>query len=109
MDKCLILAVAGSGKTQYLIDQLDLKKRFLLVTYTINNDRNVRKRIAKKFGHFPSNINVYTYFSFLHSFCFKPFLLMRLGVKGILYKECENRYAKGHERYISPNQLVYPQ
>ncbi len=107
MDKCLIFAVAGSGKTQYLIDQLDLEKRVLLVTYTINNYRNIRVRIIQKFGYMPPNINIFSYFSFLYSFCFKPFLLMRLDVKGILFEECQNRYARGDDRLISPSRWVY--
>ncbi len=64
MDSKLILAVAGSGKTRYLIESLNLEERSLIVTYTINNTENLRKRVIKKFGFMPENIRIYTYFSF---------------------------------------------
>ena len=35
MDKKVIFAVAGSGKTKYIVDELSLDKRSLIVTYTI--------------------------------------------------------------------------
>jgi len=85
MDKKIILAVAGSGKTSLIIDNLNLEKRFLLVTYTISNTRNLRSGIIEKFGYFPDNIQLYSYFPFLYGFCFKPFLSYKLKVKGIFW------------------------
>ena len=64
VDKKLILAVAGSGKTTNLIDELNLTERFYLVTYTITNESLLRLRIIKKFGYLPNNIKVFTYFNF---------------------------------------------
>ncbi|TVZ39765.1 DNA helicase-2/ATP-dependent DNA helicase PcrA [Alteromonadaceae bacterium 2753L.S.0a.02] len=107
MDKRLIFAVAGSGKTSYLISNLDLEKRFLLITYTINNSRNLRRKVIEKFGYIPDNIKVCSYFSFLYSFCFKPFLLMKLGAKGVVFQENPNRRATGNSRYISPKGWIY--
>jgi len=83
MDKKVIFAVAGSGKTTKIISDLSLEKRFLLVTYTENNYLHLRSKIIAKFGHFPSNITLYTYFTFLHSFCFKPLFHLKLETKGI--------------------------
>lgn len=107
MDKRLILAVAGSGKTAYLLDKLDLQRRFLIVTYTNSNYQNIYIRIIKKFGYFPQNITLLTYFKFLYSFCFKPFLLMKLDTKGINFKPCLNRFARGDQRYLDSNKRVY--
>ena len=59
MDKSVILAVAGSGKTSLIIKKLNLEENFLLVTYTINNTRNLKESIIKKFGYFPENIDLY--------------------------------------------------
>ncbi len=73
MDKRLILAVAGSGKTTYIINQLDVEKRYLIVTYTRENTKNLRQAIQKRFGYFPDNITLYSFFEFLYSFCFIPF------------------------------------
>ena len=83
MDKRVIFAVAGSGKTTHIVNSLDLERRFLLVTYTDNNLSNLRRKIIERFGFFPSNIVLHSYFTFLHSFCYKPFLLMQMRTTGI--------------------------
>ena len=85
MDKRVIFAVAGSGKTTHIVSGLDLERRFLLVTYADNNRSNLRRKIIERFGYFPSNIVLLSYFTFLHSFCFKPFLLLQMRTKGINY------------------------
>ncbi|MFT7381465.1 MAG: DNA helicase-2/ATP-dependent DNA helicase PcrA [Roseivirga sp.] len=74
MDKRLILAVAGSGKTTHILNQLDEEKRHLIVTYTRENIRNLKSGIEKKFNYFPENIQLFSFFEFLYSFCYKPFL-----------------------------------
>jgi len=74
MDKCLILAVSGSGKTTYIVNKLDLESRHLIVTYTRENIRNLHFCIINRFGYFPENIALYSFFGFLYSFCYKPFL-----------------------------------
>lgn len=74
MDKRLILAVAGSGKTTHILNQLDEEKRHLIVTYTRENIRNLKNGIERKFNYFPENIKLYSFFEFLFSFCYKPFL-----------------------------------
>lgn len=86
MDKSVIFAVAGSGKTTHIVNSLDLERRFLLITYTENNLSNLRRKIIERFGAFPSNIALFSYFTFLHSFCFKPFLLLQIRTKGITYE-----------------------
>jgi len=82
-DKRLILAVAGSGKTRYLIDHLNLDERFLIVTYTNTSLNLIKSRIIKKYGYLPKNIKTLTYFEFIYGFCLKPFLLFRYNLKGI--------------------------
>lgn len=74
MDKRLILAVAGSGKTTYIVNKLDLETRHLIISYTRENIRNLHLGIINKFGYFPENISLYSFFGFLYSFCYKPFL-----------------------------------
>ncbi|WLI47078.1 AAA family ATPase [Pseudomonas beijingensis] len=86
MDKRVIFAVAGSGKTTLLVNRLSLEKRALIVTYTENNYRHLRDSIIKRFGHVPKNINVLSYFTFLHSFCYRPLLQMRLETRGISFR-----------------------
>lgn len=110
MDKRVVLAVAGSGKTQYIIDKLNEDSRALIITYTINNTANIKKRILKKFGHLPDGVRVYTYFTFLMSFCVRPIVGNNIKIKGVSYSE-PPKYAKrkslghykdkGHKLYHS--------
>lgn len=109
MDKRVIFAVAGSGKTTRIVASLNLERRFLLITYTDNNLLNLRNKIIERFGFFPTNIVLHSYFTFLHVFCYKPFLLMRMRTKGInfdqppqwtrkLQRTTENFYVDYHRR-----------
>ena len=110
MDQRLILAVAGSGKTRYLIDRLDLEKRFLIVTYTNNNCKNLKDRICRKFGYLPQNISVRTYFSFLMNFCYKPFFHHILREKGVTWENppFQTRYNNTSlAHYITGSSYLY--
>lgn len=107
MDKRLILSVAGSGKTSYIVSYTDEERRFLILTYTINNVANLRRKVAQKYGCMPQNIEIYSYFSFVYSFCFKPFLLNRVGAKGINFKDMAHFKAKGDARYFDRFKRIY--
>ncbi|MGM0338849.1 RNA helicase [Enterococcus sp. AZ007] len=72
MDKKLIHAVAGSGKTRSIIDSLDTEKRTAIITYTTANQEELKKRITHKFGYIPDNIHVFGLFQFLYNFCIRP-------------------------------------
>ncbi len=86
MDRRLMLAVAGSGKTTYIINKLDLEHRFLIVTYTDNNVAHIKKAIIKKFGYEPQNITLLSYFQFLIRVCYRPFLKSKIKANGIIWK-----------------------
>lgn len=86
MDKKVILAVAGSGKTTHIVNSLNLDKKSLLITYTNNNLFNLKNKIACKFGYMPDNISIYTYFTFLYNFCYKPFLWLEKMDRGVCWK-----------------------
>lgn len=88
MDKRIILAVAGSGKTTYIINKLCLSKRHLVLCYTIENYNILRKKIIKKFNYFPPNISLFRLFSFLYSFCYRPLCI---------------GYAKNNLSFYKPN------
>ena len=83
MDKRVILAAAGSGKTSHIIDSLRSSGRSLIVTYTVNNYNNLRKCIASEYGCIPDHIRLYTYFAFLYSFCLRPFAADKMKLRGI--------------------------
>lgn len=102
MDKNIILAVAGSGKTTLIVDELNLNKRFLIITYTINNNNNLKESIIKKFGYFPENIDLQTYYNFLYSFCFRPFLAYKIRPTGIYFEnppDWTNRLPRNSLKY----------
>lgn len=107
MDKRVVFAVAGSGKTSLILSNLNLVKRALLVTYTVNNVENLREGIIRKFGYFPANIKLLSYFNFLYGFCFRPFLGFKLETRGINWKPNPNQYAKDDVRYLDANKRVY--
>ncbi|RXJ84265.1 AAA family ATPase [Arcobacter sp. CECT 8985] len=86
MDKRIIFAVAGAGKTTTIINKLSLEENSLIVTYTENNFINLKKKVIDKFGYLPTNIKIYTYFNFLYSFCYRPFLSNKLKSKGIYFE-----------------------
>jgi DNA helicase-2/ATP-dependent DNA helicase PcrA len=115
MDKGVILAVAGSGKTSRLVAMLDEERRFLVVTYTDLNRDNIRTKIIQRFGYFPANITLFTYFSFLHGFCYRPFLRSEKETKGVTfelpptfpsYKLTDERYYMTSSRRLYANRLA---
>lgn len=111
MDKELILAVAGSGKSRLLIERLDLEERFLILTYTENNWRNLRNRICRKFGFLPSNIRLEKYFTFLHTSCYRPYLLLKMRSTGISFRtpsDASRRFTwDDDERYLDSGRRIY--
>lgn len=110
MDKRIILAVAGAGKTTHIIKQLDLNKRSLILTYTVANHKNLRNKILANFeGEWPPNITLMRYFKFLYSFCYKPLLADKVRARGIIYTQNPNRYARKDydEFYLTASRYFY--
>lgn len=109
MDRRLMLAVAGSGKTTYLINRLDLEHRFLIVTYTDNNLAHLRRSIIEKFGYEPENITLLSFFQFLFRVCFRPFLKDVYKVDGMTWALPPDwtRYKTGRIYYVSGLNLLY--
>ncbi len=114
MDKRIIFAVAGSGKTTYIVNSLEADKRSLIITYTNNNYKNIARKIANKFnGHWPENIALMTYFRFLYYFCYKPFLSDCIKARGISFNQNPNQiltqdclqYYMNTEGYFYSNRL----
>lgn len=110
MDKSVVFAVAGSGKTTRLVTALDEERRFLLVTYTETNHANLRAKVIERFGYLPPNISIYTYFRFLHSFCYRPFLRSEKDTLGITFN-APDRFPvyplTDDRRYMSPGRWLY--
>lgn len=110
MDKKLILAVAGSGKTTYIVNLLNAGRRTLIITYTDANYENIVSKIRmQNDGIVPTNVTVFTYFTFLFQFCFKPFLSDECPSKGITFDADTNRFHKQNQKdyYIDKTGRLY--
>lgn len=71
MDKRIILAVAGAGKTYYICKQLDITKRNLILTYTKESVENIKEELRHIHGNIPSSTTISTF----HSFVFRHLIL----------------------------------
>ena len=85
MDKQVIHAVAGSGKTSLIIDELNLEKRVAIITYTTANQNTLRDKVFDKFKFFPENIHIFGFWQFVYGFCLVPLLTAK--PKGIIYDD----------------------
>jgi hypothetical protein len=118
----LTLAVAGSRKTQGIVDSCaaaDRTERLLVLTYTTSNQSELRNRIAALAGDHP-RIEVSGWFSFLiGNFVrpFLPFLYRGQSVRGFDFKSPPQQYARvedwsryfnadGHVRKVHLPQLA---
>jgi DNA helicase-2/ATP-dependent DNA helicase PcrA len=111
MDKRVIFAVAGSGKTTFIIEKLNLEKRALVITYTHNNYENLKIRIIEKFGFMPRNITLIKYFGFVYNFCYRPLLQVKIKTKGINFHQPPEATAffntNNVSKYIDSSQYLY--
>ena len=93
MDKLMVQAVAGAGKTTFLLNQLNLENNVALITYTKNNQEQLKENIIKKFGYYPNNIHVFVLFEFIYKFCYRP-LQNKYPITGICFDH-PSPYLKG--------------
>jgi len=61
MDKKLILAVAGSGKTYLICNSIDPEKRNLVLAFTHENIKNIHHELLERVGAIPENTIVSTF------------------------------------------------
>lgn len=111
MDKKVIFAVAGSGKTTYIVDSLSLDKHSLIVTYTTGNFENLANKILTRFDKgWPENITLMTYFQFLYHFCYRPFLSDIVKDNGITFISPPSKKGIGQDScdyYLTSNRHLY--
>jgi DNA helicase II / ATP-dependent DNA helicase PcrA len=111
VDSTVVFAVAGSGKTSSLVASLKPDERSLLLTYTENNFRTLHDKIARVCGGIPENVHLSTYFSFLYSFCVRPYLRDEMRLRGINWDQpsaSRRRFGKTDERYyIDAHRRLY--
>lgn len=112
MSNRLILAVAGSGKTQRLAEHcatLSKDKDVLAVTFTHFNQAELRQRISSLAGDHPS-IRVIGWYAFLLRDFARPFLPFKFPnyrIRGFNFDARPHRFAKGVRRFLDSNGAVY--
>lgn len=101
MDKRIILATAGSGKTFHLCHELNSTKRNIIIAYTHQNIRNILKELYENFGKVPDNTLVMTFHSFIYKFMIRPFDKMIGNYYGV-----ENFKSKGVTIVTPPKSYI---
>ena len=76
------------------------------------NTRSLRNRIIQKHGKVPDGVRVYSYFTFLYSFCFRPLCGYELKTKGInfnypLPKDAQRTKKDTRGHYIDKNDRLF--
>lgn len=112
MAKRVTLAVAGSRKTQGIVEHcagLPLGRRVLALTYTQKNQQELQGRLARYAGDH-LNVEVLGWFTFLLRHFARPFLpFMFPGerVRGFNFEGMPFRMAKGNARFLDKAGAVY--
>ncbi len=112
MANFLTLAVAGSRKTQGIIEHcasLPHDRRALVLTYTQTNQAELRSRLASLAGDHPG-IFVMGWFTFLLRDFARPFLPFKFAgyrVRGFNFEGRPHRMATGPRRFLDSNDCVY--
>jgi DNA helicase-2/ATP-dependent DNA helicase PcrA len=72
--KRLVIASAGSGKTQRIVGEaITATARVLITTYTEANEAEIRSRFVKECGCVPAHVTIQTWYSFLIQHGARPF------------------------------------
>jgi superfamily I DNA/RNA helicase len=100
----LIIAAAGSGKTETLVKEALNRKegKTLITTYTKANETEIKKKFIEKSKCIPERVNVQSWFSFLLKHGVRPFqgTLFEKKIKGLLLVNSQS----GLKAYRNPCQ-----
>lgn len=134
MDKKIILAVAGSGKTYTLCNSINPNERNLILAFTHQNLKNITSELVKKFKEIPHSTKIWTFDSFVYNnfiLPFEPTIVSSFGeeefhsngitlneppesdwVRNNLRKKSKSNYNKYYKKdelfhYIDPNTKCY--
>ena len=89
MDKKLVMAVAGSGKTYLICNSIDSEKRNLILAFTHENIKNILHELIERFGAIPENTIISTFHSFLFGDCIQPYHSMICDLYSTKLFNCE--------------------
>lgn len=84
MDKRVILAVAGAGKTYTLCKNVNKNKRNIILAFTNQNIKNIIKELNENHNGILENTYVYTFDSFKYNFFIRPYepiIAKHFGIK----------------------------
>ena len=103
MDKKLVMAVAGSGKTYLICSSIDPEKRNLILAFTHENIKNIHRELLERFGFLPENTIVSTFHGFIFGDCIQPYHRRICSLYGApvsythldVYKRQINSWSKG--------------
>ena len=73
MDKRIMLAVAGAGKTYHICHSIDPQKRNLILAYTHENIHNLKNELMDAYGQVPELTTVLTFDSFVYRYFVCPY------------------------------------
>ncbi len=73
MDKQIILAVAGAGKTYHICHSIDPTKKNLILAYTNENIHNIEKELCDAYKGVPKLTTVMTFDSFVYRHLICPY------------------------------------
>jgi DNA helicase II / ATP-dependent DNA helicase PcrA len=112
MVKRVTLAVAGSRKTQSIVEHcstLPKDRRVVILTYTQKNQQELEERLSHYAGDY-LNVEVLGWFTFLLRHFAKPFLPFKFGgerVLGFNFDGRPFRMAKGKARFLDSGGALY--
>lgn len=108
----LTLAVAGSRKTQGLVEYCAAalpNRRLLVVTFTQRNQQELKERLSSRVGH-QTNVEVLGWYGFLIRHFAKPFLPFVFPGKRVLgfdYEGYPGRFAQDWKRFFDSSDRVF--
>lgn len=73
MAKRIILAVAGAGKTYYICHSLQPNAKNLILAYTRENIRNIKRELQAAHGCIPDLTSIMTFDSFVYRYLLCPY------------------------------------
>lgn len=73
MDKRVMLAVAGSGKTYTLCNSINENEKNLILAYTNENIHNIINELLKKYTYVPERTEVMTFDKFIYQYIICPY------------------------------------
>ena len=115
INKKLITAAAGSGKTTFLIQEAIkiTDRNVLITTFTEANEQEIKKKFIEQNKFIPNNVTISTWFSFLLQHGVKPYqgCLTECNIKGmILYNGQSSKYIAQNnieKYYFDPHSRIY--